>query len=786
MNATTSPENEFSNSTILIIDDTSANLGMIGECLSSRGFRVMIAQDGEEGIARAELVQPALILLDVMMPGEDGFEVCRRLKSLEGTRDIPVIFMTALSSAEDEAAAFNAGGSDYLTKPLQVEELMACIETHLRLHSLQKRLEERSLQLREYGEHLEQQVGFTRESDLRLREEIAKRERIEAQLRQYERSYQEILDSIVPILGTASRIERLTAITRDVSTRKQYEALQHKREQEFRGLVEFSLDTIACYDLERKRTYANPKLASMIGSASSTEIFGVTPGQVPGGSAAQEYEEMIRNVIAQRRPRDFELRWHTADGEVCSQIRLFPEFDLDGEVVQVWAIGRDTTEIDWYRKKVHQQTFFDGLTELPNRSMLTECMQQEIAANGNRQAFCLMLLDLDNFKEINDALGRDAGDLLLHKVAKRLRDTVGATETVARIGGDEFALLLPRCDGNDCAQSIAARILNALEAPFMLTERELVVTASIGIARYPQDSTEIDDLYKYADAAMYHAKKLGRNNSQFYAQELTSDAAQHLELKTALRHAQKNGELEVVYQPQVDMQTSRLIGVEALLRWNRPGHGVVMPEYFIPLAEACGLIVDIGEWVMTTACLAVVEWNKGRAVPLSVAVNLSARQFIRNDLAASIRDILIETGCQPDWLKLEITESLLLEDSLAATATLEAFRRLGVSVAIDDFGTGYSALNYLSRFPVGQLKIDRSFIRDIPLRRDKAELVKAMLSLAQALHLEVVAEGVETPAQVDYLVTHGCRLAQGYLYGQPMAREGFGVWLREAEKVARR
>jgi diguanylate cyclase (GGDEF)-like protein len=482
--------------------------------------------------------------------------------------------------------------------------------------------------------------------------------------------------------------------------------------------------------------------------------------------------------------RDFELRWNNGGKELCSHIRMAPEFDASGKVTHVLAVGRDITEIDEYRRKVRQQAYYDSLTSLPNRLLLSERLAGAIGgAACHETQFGLMMLDLDHFKHVNDTLGHSMGDRLLCETAARLSDCVRAGGIVARLGGDEFAILLHELHGGDELVDMASKILVRLAEPFMMEGRELFVTCSIGIARFPSDATEADSLYKYADSAMYHAKKMGRNNFQFYTRDLTQRTVERLEAEAALRKAQKNGELVLYYQPQFDLRQDCLVGAEALLRWQRPGHGLVGPNVFIPLAEESGLILDIGEWVLKTACEAAVRWNRERQEPVKVAVNMSSRQFVRNNLVNLVVRTLLETGCRPDWLELEITESLLLEDSEDVNATLGVFHEMGITISIDDFGTGYSALSYLHRFPVSRLKIDRSFVNGMTEQRDKRELVKAMLSIASALRIESVAEGVETLQQAEYLLARGCRVAQGYLFGKPMPRVEFEALLQEESET---
>ena len=576
-----------------------------------------------------------------------------------------------------------------------------------------------------------------------------------------------------PEFAADGTVTGVLAIMRDISELKRLEALLRKREQEFRALVENSPDVISRYDLDCRRVYVNPRGVAALGG-NEMRILGTTPAQLPGGESGALYLQAIQDVIAQGSERSIELQWRTGGEDICLHVRICPEFDLAGRASHVLAIGRDITEIDEYRRVIHRQAFIDALTGLPNRTLLSDRISQAINdAAFHHHQFGLMMLDLDHFKEVNDCMGHGAGDELLRIAAQRLLASVRPYDTAARLGGDEFSVLLPNIRSGDDLATVAGKILHALAEPFLIDGQELFISCSIGIAVYPDDSTGIDALYKHADSAMYHAKQMGRNNFQFYQPEFTRRSQERLEMEAALRRARKNGELALCYQPQVELQSGRIVSAEALLRWRRPGHGMVPPDRFIPAAEASGLIVGIGEWVLQTACEDAVRWNRSQSTPVRVAVNLSTRQFVRNDLVGSVRRILAETGCDPDWLELEITESLLLEDSREVASMLEALHGMGLSISIDDFGTGYSALSYLNRFPVGQLKIDRSFVHEVPAERDKCELIKAMLSIAAALRLETVAEGVETAAQAEYLMAHGCRLAQGYLYGKPMPLADF-------------
>lgn len=443
-------------------------------------------------------------------------------------------------------------------------------------------------------------------------------------------------------------------------------------------------------------------------------------------------------------------------------------------------IGQLLEAMKEMERQLRQRIYFDPLTSLPNRVLFNQRLKQ-VTAGSTRVALAgVMMIDMDRFKGVNDTMGHAVGDELLREAAGRLASSVRPDDTVARFGGDEFAVLLPGIEDRSVLEGVADAILARFDERFMLTGREVFVTCSIGIAMYPTDSAAPSDLLRYADSAMYHAKRAGGRTFRFYSKALTRDASTRLALESALRYAIEREELELHYQPKVSFETNQVIGSEALLRWHKPGVGLIPPNKFVPIAEETGLIVELGKWVLREACRTAAEWNVGRASLHIVSVNLSARQFQSGDLVSVIEQTLEETGCRPEYLELEITESLLLEEDDAVLAALSAFRSMGLSIAIDDFGTGYSSLSYLARFPIDTLKIDKSFVQEIAANGRHPELVKAIISIGHCLGLRIVAEGVETIQQAQFLAANHCEFAQGFLYSKPLPKSdmaSFPNWL---------
>ncbi len=562
-------------------------------------------------------------------------------------------------------------------------------------------------------------------------------------------------------------------VLHDISKRKHYEATVHAREHEFRTLVENSPDIIIRYDRDFRRLYANPVASKVTGLDQKNTIGGLLDQTSVIDVAA--YKATLQEIFECGHEAELEFRYRTREGELAwGHARFAPEKDEQGKVVSVLSIIRDITENVHHRDQVNHMAFYDSLTDLPNRALFNERLIQIRAESQHRQGqFALMLLDLDHFKDVNDALGHAAGDQLLIEIAQRLKACIRDYDTLSRLGGDEFIALLTEIRSPCDMGKVANEMLKALDRPVVIQGQEVFVSASIGIAIYPDDSEDVNELITYADIAMYHAKSEGRNNFKFFQSRLSQEASDRLQLTASLRQLVQRDELELYYQPKVDMSSGQVLGAEALLRWNHPQRGLLTPDKFIGIAEDTGLILELGEWVMCDAAATAVRWNREFAPDFCVAINMSTRQFQEPDLVTDLRRILSSTGCQPNWLELELTESLVLEDSQQVQTMLEEINALGISLAIDDFGTGQASMAYLNRFSFSVLKIDKSFIHGSEDDQRKQALIKAIISVAQALDMQLVGEGVETRQQADMLLRMGCSTGQGYYYGKPMPRQQF-------------
>jgi diguanylate cyclase (GGDEF)-like protein/PAS domain S-box-containing protein len=738
--------------TLLMVDDTPANLGLLARLLEEHGFDITVAQDGEEAIARARFVQPDLILLDVMMPGIDGFETCRRLKATSELADIPVIFMTALADNSDKVAGFQAGAVDYVTKPFQIDEVLARIHTHLTLRMAQRQLTEQNAL---------------------LEKEIHLRKQIDAYL---QCAYAEMEERVAQRTAELGRTNaRLTA---EVTERARIEQSLRYSESRLRRLVDSNIIGIYFWNIEGTISEANDAFLRLLGYTRAD----LTAGKVHFKSinlrrhrdrTGRALNELERTGCA----TPYEKEYMGANGSHVPV--LVGSAFIDDTHREGVAFVLDLTERKAAEHRIRYMADHDALTGLPNRALLQDRLKQALAhAHRNHEQVAVLFIDLDYFKHINDSLGHQIGDRLLQQVAQRLQHCVREDDSVARLGGDEFVLSLTLLNGSADAALVAQKALEALDAPFDCEGHELHVGGSVGISLYPDDGTDVETLMRTADTAMYFAKEKGRGNFQFFTPALNRAAQRRHAMTSALRQALMRDELSLHYQPQVNMENGLIFSAEALLRWQPAGKAPIACNEFITIAEETGMILPIGEWVLREACRQLKTWHNLGFTDLVIAVNLSPRQFFQPDFQGAIERILDETGIPGHCLDLEITEGILMQRSEDNVSTLKQLSDMGIKLSIDDFGTGYSSLAYLQRFPVDALKIDRSFVNGIGQDSNDTALVTAIISMAQSLRLNVLAEGVETSEQSEFLQTHGCVSAQGYYYSKAVPADAFTDLLR--------
>jgi diguanylate cyclase (GGDEF)-like protein/PAS domain S-box-containing protein len=579
----------------------------------------------------------------------------------------------------------------------------------------------------------------------------------------------EISVTNIPIFVNGE-INGVYTIIKDITEHKKAQNDLMEAEAKYRSLIENSL--VGVYIMQDgKLVYVNPRLCEMSGYT---------------------YEDLMGlNVADFIYPEDLPLvnenirkRFNNETGTIKYEYRAIRKdksvitFELYGSKIVYHGrdaiIGTviDITERKNTEKMIKHMAYHDQLTNLPNRYLLREKLNEVIiASRQNNCQFALLFLDLDRFKAINDTMGHEVGDQVLTEIAERLKVCVEENDIISRYGGDEFSVLLPE-SGKQRASQVAYQILTKLSLPLTFHHHEILVTPSIGISLFPAHGENFDRLIKNADLAMYHAKSLGRNNFQFFNEQLNKKAQYELRLEINLRKALEKNQLVLFYQPQVNLETNQVCGAEALMRWVHPEKGIIPPADFIPIAEETGLIIPMGEWAIRTACQENKKWQLAGFSPIIVSVNISAKQFFQSNLVDIVKSALAETGLEPNFLELEITESITMDVERSISTLLE-LKKLGVKISIDDFGTGYSSLNYLRRLPIDKLKIDQSFIRECPNDINSNTIVRTIIVMAHLLKLQVKAEGVETKEQVSFLLGQGCKEAQGYLFSKPITVSEF-------------
>ncbi|HEU4707903.1 MAG TPA: EAL domain-containing protein [Methylophilaceae bacterium] len=584
------------------------------------------------------------------------------------------------------------------------------------------------------------------------------------------------VQDIVKVIPNSSRTrpQELVGVMLDITARKEAEAGLKLSRQVFDNTAEGILITDAYFNvLEVNQAYLN------ITGYNREEVIGEKPVVMSTGLHNQQYYDELWQTLREEGKWVGEIWSRRKNGESYPEWLSISAVTDSKKIVQNYvAVFTDITQRKQSEERLQFLANHDALTHLPNRMLLQERIEQGLLrARRSHGKLAVLFIDLDRFKVINDTLGHQAGDMLLQEAARRLKECLRVSDTVARQGGDEFVVLVEDFADTQYLTAVARKIMGVLAQPFILLSQELYISASIGISVYPEDGVDLFSLLKNADVAMYRAKEGGKNTFQFYAAESNVHSLERLTLENSLRRALERKEFVLHYQAKLNLRTGKIIGAEALLRWQHPELGLIKPAEFISLAEETGLIIPVGAWVLEEACREAYRWQKVAGHSLRVGVNLSARQFREDGLHQTIANALAHSGLTADCLELEITESMIMQNAERATGLLQHFRELGTHVLIDDFGTGYSSLGYLKHFPIDSLKIDRSFVRDIPQDSDDMAITQAIIALARSLNLRVVAEGVENVEQLKYLREQGCDLMQGYIFSMPLPADEFMEFL---------
>ena len=706
---------------ILIVDDNPNNRLAIRTILKGVDAELHEADNGFDALSMTLEFDYALILLDIQMPEMDGYEVCEQLRADERTSEVPVIFLTAaFKENTDKMHGYKAGATDYLTKPIDDHILKAKVHVFLRIYQQHQQLQENNQQLQENNAALQLAASVFESQQGMI-----------------------ITDTTNKILRVNKAFSEITLYSQD-------------------------------------------------------EMIGQNPSILQSGRQDKDFYRSMWQSITETGTWNGEVWNRRKNGEVYPEWLNVTSVKTNGVLSHYIGTMSDITEYKTAEEQIHKLAFYDQLTGLPNRRLLLERVQHAIERSmRDGELMALFMLDLDHFKPINDNLGHLAGDQLLQQVAKRLTERLRNSDMVARLGGDEFTVLLENINSVDNAAEIAQEIIGSLIQPFYLSienkieDKEVHIGVSIGISIFDRRYYESNQaqvmtpqlLLDNADVAMYKAKDNGRNCFTYFSEELTIAARKHIELEAAMRGIIEREELRIHYQAQVDIATGKIVGAEALIRWKNVVEGFSTPWHFIKFAEETGFIGVIGEWILNETCRQGKQWIDAGFPALKLAVNVSPHQFCHNDMVSLVTNVLEKTKFPAQFLELELTESGLMENHEKARLTLENLRQLGVRISIDDFGTGYSSLAYLKYFPISTLKIDKSFIDEIPYKRDDMAITETIISMGHTLGFEVLAEGVETLQQLEFLREKGCDKYQGYLKSKPLLAAEFELLLNSSLKM---
>lgn len=706
---------------ILIVSAVTDSVQILSDILCQAGYLVQQAQGGNAALMKVHERLPELILLDLSLPDMDGVEICRRIKGNNASRAIPVIFLASHDELGNRLPGSALEAQDYIAKPIVAAEVLARVRTQLELRSLradmERRVRQRTIQLETAADA--------------LREEITMRRKAERAL-------------------------------------------------ELAGKVfETSVDAIMVSDVNGAIMAINPAFTRITGYTRE-DVVGKSPNVLKSDRHEERFYEKKWESIKESGYWTGEVWNRRKDGNVSPMMETISvSMDKKGTITNYISVIVDISEMKDAQTLIKFLAYHDPLTGLPNRIVAREHFD-EVAreANSAGEMVAVIWFDIDRFKVINDSIGHAIGDQVLKILAGEFLSKLDESDKVTRQGGDEFLLVSGSIRNKDHAASLARKLLDLVGQELMVEGHRLSISASMGIALYPDQGESLDDLLRNAENALYQAKKDGGNTYRFYTEDMSREAIRKLEMQTLLRAALANNELRIVYQPKIELESGKIVGAEALLRWNNPKLGNVSPLAFISCAEETGLIHPIGEWALNTVCDQIAEWRQQGLGDINVSVNLSAHQFLDKDLGRMVERIIHDHGISPRQIELEITESILMADINIAVLVLKALKDIGVTISLDDFGTGYSSLSYLKNLPIDTLKIDKSFVDEVHTTPNDAAIALTIIALSRNLGLNVVAEGVEKHEQYAFLQENGCDMVQGFYISKPLCAEDFEKLVR--------
>ncbi|KPY37045.1 Sensory box protein/response regulator [Pseudomonas syringae pv. primulae] len=699
------------NATILIVDDDVHVRDLLEVLLQNQHYRTQTAESGEQALEMVEKHAPDLILLDIMMPGMDGYEVASRLKSGKTTSNIPIIMLSALDERSARISGLEAGAEEYLNKPVDSGELWLRVRNLLRLKS--------------FGDYM-------KDHNLILEDQLQQRT---IDLERF-RSVMDASDDAIFLINRNTM-----------------------------SLIEFNRR--ACQLLGYTADELQRKTPAELGESSMEQLEVVYDQIIAGNGPSEPLETLIRDKSG----RDVSVEIHRQAYQA-------------GDDWIIVGIVHDITRRKESDQRLLKMAHYDSLTGLPNRDLFYTSLQMGLTqAAVSRWKLAVMTVNLDGFKNINETWGHVLGDQTLLEVSKRLARCLNASDTLGRVDGDEFALILMIREGQADTHQILERIRTTLRTPFQIEDQRVVMTASIGVALFPEDGEDARELVRHAYTAMNNAKKKGVDGYRFYTAQMNTEVSERLDLENALREAVQQRAFEIAYQPKVSLEDGSICGLEALLRWPRPDQPRISPAVFVPVLESLALISEVGSWMIDSVCAQIALWQRSGLGSFQVAVNVSGQQIEGSGLIADIGKALERHKVDPKWLEVELTESSLMENTSHTITTLQTLKNMGVRISIDDFGTGYSSLAYLRRFPIDKLKIDIAFIREVTSNPQDAAIARAIIELAHSLDLKVIAEGVETPEQRAFLTENHCDQIQGYLVSKPLPLDELELYLRSSQGV---